>query len=114
MAEHCNFEASRDEQIRDRIVIGILEKDLSQKLQLKSTLTLDQAIEMAHQSEQIKAQVTARSSKPGSYTYAPSHPQPQQGTQHDSICSANVESGHPQTIRESIAHVHLRVDIPVN
>ena len=35
MAEHCNFEASRDKQIRDRIVIGILDKDLSQKLQCK-------------------------------------------------------------------------------
>ena len=58
LAEHCGFAASRDEQIRDRIVISISDKELSQKLQLKSTLTLDQALEMARQSEQIKAQVS--------------------------------------------------------
>ena len=58
LAEHCGFAASRDEQIRDRIVIGISDKELSQKLQLKSTLTPDQALEMAGQSEQIKAQVS--------------------------------------------------------
>ena len=37
---------SRDQQIRDRIVIGILDKGVSQKLQLKSVLTLEVAIEI--------------------------------------------------------------------
>ena len=47
LAEHCEFGTHREEQIRDRIVIGILDKSLSQKLQMKSDLTLDTAIQMA-------------------------------------------------------------------
>ncbi len=61
MAEHCNF-AAKDEEIRDRLVVGIQDKDLSQKLQLKATLTLNHAVEMARQSELVKAQVAAQGS----------------------------------------------------
>ena len=34
IAEHCDFTTNRDQQKRDRIVIGILDKNVSQKLQL--------------------------------------------------------------------------------
>ena len=60
LAEHCEFCPQRDEQIRDRIVIGILDKSLSQKLQMKSDLNLDTAIQMARQSEQVKVQVAGQ------------------------------------------------------
>ena len=41
LAEHCDFGTIRGQQIRDRIVIGISDKTVSQKLQLKSSLTLE-------------------------------------------------------------------------
>lgn len=34
LVEHCDFGTQRDEQIGDRIVSGILDKSLSQKLQM--------------------------------------------------------------------------------
>ena len=61
LTEHCEFGTQRDEQIRDRIVIGILDKSLSQKLQMKSDLTLDTAKQMARQSELVKVQVAGQS-----------------------------------------------------
>ena len=43
LAEHCGFEALHDEMIRDRIVVGIQDRKLSETLQLDS-LTLEKAI----------------------------------------------------------------------
>ena len=40
LAEHCEFGTQRDEQIRDRIVIGIPDKSLSLKLHRISISTL--------------------------------------------------------------------------
>ena len=46
LAENCDFGAQKDEQMRDRVVIGIRDKQVSQKLQMRSDLTLRTAIEM--------------------------------------------------------------------
>ncbi|KAF0029437.1 hypothetical protein F2P81_018542 [Scophthalmus maximus] len=54
LALHCQFGMTTDEQIRDRIVIGIHDNDVSQKLQLEPDLTLEKAIQLARQSEQIE------------------------------------------------------------
>ena len=56
LAEHCNFKTLKDELIRDRIVGGVRDKQLSERLQLISDLTLEKAITMAKQSEQVKKQ----------------------------------------------------------
>ena len=54
LAEHCGYGALRDEMIRDRIVVGIVESSLSLKLQLDAKLTLKKAIDAARQSEAAK------------------------------------------------------------
>ena len=56
LAETCNFGNSKQDNIRDSIVIGLADKTVSQKLQMKSDLTLDQAIQYARQSEMVKSQ----------------------------------------------------------
>ncbi len=53
LAEFCEFGATKDEQIRDRIVIGIADSNVSEKL-LDPDLTLEKAIQISRQSEQIK------------------------------------------------------------
>ena len=56
LAEHCGYGVLHDEMIRDRIVVGIKNAKLSEKLQLDSTLTLEKAITQVRQSEEIKRQ----------------------------------------------------------
>ena len=49
LAEHCQFGTLHDEMIRDRIVVGLLDQKLSEKLQLDSELTLEKAINSTRQ-----------------------------------------------------------------
>ncbi|GBL82330.1 hypothetical protein AVEN_252492-1 [Araneus ventricosus] len=45
LSEHCEYGVLHDELIRDRIVVGIRDKNLSEKLQLDADLTLTKVIE---------------------------------------------------------------------
>jgi predicted aspartyl protease len=56
LVEHCDYGALRDELIRDRIVVGIQDKSLSEKMQTTDDLTLTKAITMARQKECVKKQ----------------------------------------------------------
>jgi hypothetical protein len=56
LAEHCQYGDLHDELIRDRIVVGLHDATLSQKLQLDATLTLDKAVAAVRQSEAVKSQ----------------------------------------------------------
>ena len=60
LSEHCNYGALRNEMIRDRIVVGIRDVKLSEKLdlQLEDDLTLENAIKKVRQSEVVKEQQT--------------------------------------------------------
>ena len=44
LAEHCNYGNLREEMIRDRLVVGIRDSKLSEKLQLDDALTLERAV----------------------------------------------------------------------
>ena len=54
LAETCQFVALKDELIRDRIVVGIQNANLSQKLMQDEKLTLEKAVKEAKSSEHIK------------------------------------------------------------
>ncbi len=56
LAEHCGYGALHDEMVRDRLVVGLRDKRLSEQLQLDPELTLEKAINRARQSEQVKKQ----------------------------------------------------------
>lgn len=42
LAEHCNYSALHDELIRDRLVMGLTDRRLSERMQLDYELTLKQ------------------------------------------------------------------------
>ena len=56
LAEHCNYGTLHDEMIRDRIVVGIRNSSLSEKLQLDAELTLTTAVMKVRQSEEVRKQ----------------------------------------------------------
>ncbi|UYV62759.1 K02A2.6-like [Cordylochernes scorpioides] len=51
LAENCNYGILKEEMIRDRLVVGAKNFNLSEKLQLESELTLEKAIQIVRQSE---------------------------------------------------------------
>ena len=54
LASECNFGTLKDELIRDRIVVGVLDDCLSEDLQSKPHLTLADAIQTSRQAEERK------------------------------------------------------------
>ena len=54
LAEHCGYGSLHSEMIRDRIVVGLQDASLSERLQMDPELTLDKAIFTARQSEAVK------------------------------------------------------------
>ena len=60
MAEHCDFAEAKDDCIRDRLVVGVLDKNLSKQLQFKENLTLAESIKIVQQSEIIKEQLSSQ------------------------------------------------------
>lgn len=58
LSENCDFAEQRDNNIRDRLVVGLLDKELSQRLQLKPNLSLKDAITTTRQHENVKQQVS--------------------------------------------------------
>ena len=56
LARYCSFGALKEELIRDRIVVGLQNRELSEKLQLDPNLTLEKATNLARQRETVKQQ----------------------------------------------------------
>jgi hypothetical protein len=62
LSEHCEF-VHKSEEIRDRLVIGINDKGLSEKIQVTKDLRLNKASEMARNSELVKSLIKDLQSK---------------------------------------------------
>ncbi|UYV60281.1 K02A2.6-like [Cordylochernes scorpioides] len=56
LAENCSYGILKEEMIRNRLVVGVKNFNLSEKLQLESELTLEKAIQIVRQSESVKNQ----------------------------------------------------------
>ena len=57
LAAHCRFEEKESEHVRDRLISGMLDKDMSLKLQLEQdNLTLEKAVDSARHCELVKSQ----------------------------------------------------------
>ncbi|KAL7870545.1 hypothetical protein SRHO_G00080420 [Serrasalmus rhombeus] len=56
LSEHCGYGHLHNEMVRDRLVVGLRDKKLSEQLQLDSELTLEKAVTRARQNEQVKNQ----------------------------------------------------------
>jgi len=65
LVENCEYSDLRDEMIRDRIVVGLQDAAIAEKLQLDPDLTLKKAITTVQQSETVKRQqATVRGENP--------------------------------------------------
>ena len=56
LAEYCGYEGLKNEMIRDRIVVGLRDANLSVKLQMVPDLSLEKAVTLARQSEAMQQQ----------------------------------------------------------
>ena len=56
LAEHCNYRQLKDDLIRDRIVVGLRDAKVAEKLQMDAELTFEKAVNQARQSEAVKKQ----------------------------------------------------------
>ncbi|XP_035711740.1 uncharacterized protein LOC118437070 [Folsomia candida] len=56
LSEYCEYGQLKDELIRDRIVVGVCDRHLAEKMQLDESLTLEKAVKMSRQHETVKRQ----------------------------------------------------------
>ena len=59
LVTHCEYRDT-DELVRDRLVVGLRDIKLKEKLQLTTDLTLDKALDISRQHEQIKEQMKSQ------------------------------------------------------
>ena len=56
LSKHCGYGELHDEMIRDRLVVGLKDLKLSEKLQLDPELTLEKVVTQVCQAETVKEQ----------------------------------------------------------
>ena len=64
LVDSCNYGNLKDEMLRDRLVVGIRDSVLSQRLQMDLELTLAKAMKLVRQSEAVKQHTSQLQSNP--------------------------------------------------
>ena len=54
MPEHCFYGDLHDEMIRDRIIVGLRDASVAQKIQMDHKLMLEKAVTITRQNEAVK------------------------------------------------------------
>ena len=103
LAKYCEYGNLRDEMIRDRIVMGIRDSALSERLQLDPDLTLDKVKKLVRQREAVHKhqQFLSGKSIEGTMVEAVSKGKQQQ------VCTRCGKGAHPcqaYPAREAICH----------
>ena len=94
LAEHCDFGTLKDQLIRDRVVVGLKNKQLSEKLQLDPDLTLEKAMSRAKQSEEVKNQQSVIHAKlPSGHNIDSISKNRQRGNSRNEVQQQNYQSG---------------------
>ena len=55
-SQHCEFGEMREILIRDKIVLGVQDKNIRERLLRQTDLSLDKAISICHAAEEVKIQ----------------------------------------------------------
>ena len=84
LVETCEYGDLRDEMLRDRLVVGIRDSAMSQKLQMDPELTLEKAMKTVRQSAAVKEQQGQLK-------------QLKEGSKGNPITIEEVRTGRPQT-----------------
>ena len=128
LVEHCKYGDLQDELVRNRIVVGLRNSELPEKLQLTSGLTLEAAVTRARQSESVTTQqkvvrdevnIDKLHSRPGaSISCGNSKPSTSQrrkpsGLQ-NSRCQANTVAGVGRLHRTTETSAQLRMLFATN
>lgn len=62
LSAHCEFGTNQNEHIRDRLVVGLSDKQVSRDLQMVADLSLDDAVKTARQAERVKENLRSQMS----------------------------------------------------
>ena len=100
LAERCNFQGLHDEMIRDRLIAGLSDAHLSERLQLDPDMTLEKALASARQRESVRAQQRVVRADHDSTSL---HALMQQSQHHSSssLRSGNARSGYSSSTPHS-------------
>ena len=103
LAENCEYGAMEEEMIRDRLVVGIRDTALSEKLQMDSALTLESAKKLIRQREAVHEQQRALkggdSSVDAIRPQRPAHSNPRNASRHHNRGNADDRRDHARSTR---------------